>query len=211
MAGTVRRLVRAMMAVVALAACTSESDKNAAATPDSAAAATSPAASTGPALTEPQIAMVALVASSADSAGGIQAQERSANPDVRNFAQTMITDHTNMNREATDLTTRLQVTPEVSDMSRQIKESHDRASADLSTKTGPEFERAYIQHEVAMHESVLNALDQRLIPGAQNAELKTLLQKVRPAVQAHLERAKQIQQRLAAAAAPTARTTTTGM
>jgi putative membrane protein len=204
---TMRTLVPAMMTVLAMAACKSEGDKAAAAAADSAAAAASPAASSGPALTDPQIAMVAFVASSADSAGGIQAQERSANPDVRNFAQTMVTDHTNMNREETDLTTRLQVTPEASDMSRQLKESHDRASAELAAKTGPDYERAYIQHEVTMHENLLGALDRQLIPNAQNPDLKALLQKVRPAVQAHLERAKQIQQRLNAMATTT---TTTG-
>lgn len=40
---------------------------------------------------------------------------------------------------------------------------------------------------------MLDALDQTLIPGAQNAERKALLQGARPAFAAHLERAKQVQ------------------
>src|SRR5688500_11214724 len=81
---TTRRLVPALAAVLTLAACKSESD-SAATTAGDSAAATAPAASTGPALSDPQIAKIALVANSADSAGGVQAQEKATNPDVKNF------------------------------------------------------------------------------------------------------------------------------
>jgi len=40
---------------------------------------------------------------------------------------------------------------------------------------------AYIDHEVAYHTAVLDAVDKTLIPGAKNEELKALLVKVRPA------------------------------
>ena len=59
--------------------------------------------------------------------------------------------------------------------------------------TGAAFDKAYIDNEVTYHQAVLDALDQTLIPGAQNAELKTLLQTVRPNIAGHLERAKSIQ------------------
>ncbi|MEO6024598.1 MAG: DUF4142 domain-containing protein, partial [Burkholderiales bacterium] len=48
-------------------------------------------------------------------------------------------------------------------------------------------------NEVAYHQQVIDAIDKTLIPSAQNAELKALLVKVRPAFVAHLEHAKQIQ------------------
>jgi putative membrane protein len=53
-----------------------------------------------------------------------------------------------------------------------------------------------IEYEVAYHQQVLDALDKTLIPGAQNAELKALLVKVRPAFVAHLEHAKMVQKSL---------------
>jgi putative membrane protein len=43
---------------------------------------------------------------------------------------------------------------------------------------------------------VLDAINNTLIPNAQNAELKALLQQVQPAVAAHLEMAKGIQKEL---------------
>ena len=65
--------------------------------------------------------------------------------------------------------------------------------ATLKSLTGAAFDKAYIDHEVAYHQAVLDALDKTLIPGASNAELKALLVKVRPAFVAHLEHAKTIQ------------------
>ena len=82
------------------------------------------------------------------------------------------------------------------EVSHQLKTEADAAKADLATKTGAEFDRGYIAREVAYHQGVLNALDQVLIPGAQNAELKALLEKVRPAIAAHLQMAQQLQAKL---------------
>ena len=69
-----------------------------------------------------------------------------------------------------------------------------------TTLSGAAFDRAYVDHEVAYHQAVLDAMDSTLIPNAQNAELKALLVKVRPAFVAHLEHAKHIQAALAAKA-----------
>jgi putative membrane protein len=58
---------------------------------------------------------------------------------------------------------------------------------------GAAVDKAYIDHEVAYHQAVLDAVDKTLIPNAKNEELKALLVKVRPAFVAHLEHAKQVQ------------------
>ncbi|MGN6703671.1 MAG: DUF4142 domain-containing protein, partial [Burkholderiaceae bacterium] len=50
-----------------------------------------------------------------------------------------------------------------------------------------------VDHEVAYHQAVIDAMDNTLIPSAQNEELKQTLIKVRPAFVAHLAHAKQIQ------------------
>jgi acyl carrier protein len=61
---------------------------------------------------------------------------------------------------------------------------------------GAAFDRAYVDHEVAYHQAVLDAVDKTLIPGAKNEELKALLVKTRPAFVAHLEHAKHVQSML---------------
>ena len=65
---------------------------------------------------------------------------------------------------------------------------------------GADFDKAYIAHEVAYHQQVLDAIDNTLVPNAKNAELKGLIVKVRPAFVGHLEHAKQIQSKLGKAA-----------
>jgi putative membrane protein len=50
-----------------------------------------------------------------------------------------------------------------------------------------------VDHEVAYHQSVLDAMDKTLIPSAKNAELKALLVKVRPWFLAHLDHAQRVQ------------------
>ncbi len=77
-----------------------------------------------------------------------------------------------------------------------MKQGRDDNLAQLKTLQGAAFDRAYIDHEVAYHESVLDAPDNTLIPSARNRELKVLLVKVRPAFVAHLEHAKHLQAEL---------------
>ena len=105
----------------------------------------------------------------------------------------MVTDHTAVNKSATDLAAKLKVTPEDNPTSRSLKADGDKSIAHLKTLKGSAFDRAYVDREVAYHQQVIDALDKTLIPGATNDELKALLVKVRPAFVAHLEHAKRLQ------------------
>ncbi len=105
----------------------------------------------------------------------------------------MITDHTGVNASATALVQKLHVTPEANATSQSLQQGGDQNVAALKKLSGSAFDKAYIDHEVAYHQAVLDAVDKTLIPSAQNAELKALLVKVRPAFVAHLEHAKHLQ------------------
>jgi putative membrane protein len=175
---------------LAVAACESRKPEPPA---DPAAAAPAAEAPAAPALTDPQIAHIAVTANAIDSTMGELAKTKARSTAVKGFAQTMVTDHGGVNRQAVQLAQRLKVTPQENDVSRQLQQGADAARTDLESKSGAEFDRAYMQREVEYHQAVLDALDQALIPNAQNAELKALLEGVRPAFVAHLERAKQIQ------------------
>jgi putative membrane protein len=107
------------------------------------------------------------------------------------------TDHTGVNKSAVDLVTKLKVTPEDNPTSQNLKVGGEENLKNLKTLKGAAFDKAYVNHEVAYHEQVLDAVDKVLIPNATNAELKALLVQVRPAFVAHLEHAKRIQATLA--------------
>lgn len=158
-----------------------------------AAAAPTPASATP---TDPQIAAIVVAANNVDIEGGRMAASKSTNAKVKAFAQRMITDHSGVNKAATDLVKKLGVTPEESDASRAQTAAGQTARQSLEGKTGAEFDRAYIANEVTYHQNLLNAIDQLLLPSVQNAELKALLDQTRPAVVAHLKLAQDLQAEL---------------
>ena len=182
----------ALLACLGIAACAGDDDA-ASDTAGATAAAVAPAPAAGATLNAAQIAHVAVTANAIDSTAGVMAQEKAESQAVRDFAQTMVTDHGGVNQQAVALATRLGVTPEDNDVSRQLTAGAQQSADSLRNLSGAAFDRAYIAREVAYHQAVLDALDNTLIPGAQNAELRQLLQDVRPAIAAHLERARSIQ------------------
>jgi putative membrane protein len=143
--------------------------------------------------TDPQIAHIVVTANQVDIDAGKLAKANSRNKDVKAFAQRMITDHTGVNKSATALVTKLKVKPEENATSKSLQDGGDQNLTKLKGLKGAEFDRAYIDNEVAYHQNVLDALDKTLIPNAKNAELKALMVKVRPAFVAHLEHAKKLQ------------------
>ncbi len=146
--------------------------------------------------TDPQIAAIVVTANQVDIDAGKLATTKAHGKEVKAFAQQMITDHTGVNKQATELVTKLKVKPEENDTSRSIKKGGDDNLAKLRNLKGAEFDRAYIDHEVTYHQTVIDALDKTLVPNAKNEELKALLIKVRPAFVAHLEHAKGLQAKM---------------
>lgn len=144
-------------------------------------------------ITDPQIAAIVVTANQVDIDAGKFAAAKSTNAEVQQFANLMVTDHSAVNHSAVELAQKLKVTPEENATSRALKQGGDQNLAALGALSGKALDKAYIDHEVAYHEQVIQALDTVLIPGAQNPELKALLVKVRPAFQAHLDHAKHLQ------------------
>jgi len=142
---------------------------------------------------DPQIAHIVVTANQIDIDAGKLAKSRSQNKEVQDFAQRMITDHTAVNKQAGALAKKLGVKPEDNDTSKSLKKGANENVANLKKLKDGAFDKAYIDHEVAYHQAVLDAIDKTLIPSAQNQELKDLIVKVRPAIQAHLEHAKHAQ------------------
>ena len=140
-----------------------------------------------------QIASIVVTANQVDIDAGKLAISKSRVDMVRAFARQMVADHTGVNKQAVELVTKLKVAPEDNPTSQSLKKGGDDNLKSLATLKGAAFDKAYIEHEVAYHAQVIDALDKTLIPNAQNAELRALLVSVRPAFVGHLEHAKQIQ------------------
>ncbi len=193
-----KKNVLLLMTGVVLAACTTtdkkvETTDTAAMAPGATASTDAGSMSATPAVTDPQIAAIVVAANDADIEGGRLAASKSKNAKVKEFANRMITDHGGVNKAAVALVTKLNVKPEESAVSRQQTEAGQAARQSMQGKSGAEFDRAYMANEITYHENLLGAIDKVLIPSAQNAELKALLEQTRPAVESHLKSAREIQ------------------
>jgi putative membrane protein len=144
-------------------------------------------------VTDPQNASIVVAANAVDIDAGRLAVAQASSAEVKKFGEQMVQSHTLVNQQAVELVTRLKVTPQDNPTSQSLKGGGAANLAHLKTLTGAAFDKAYVDHEVAYHQQVLDAIDKTLIPNAKNDELKALLVKVRPAIAAHLAHATMLQ------------------
>jgi putative membrane protein len=155
-----------------------------------AAKAPAPSPKPGSGLTDANIAAIVVAANNADILYADLALAKSKDSEVRAFATMVKKDHQSVNEAAVALVTRLKVKPVDNQISFDLRDDAETKRLMFRDLEGFAFDSAYAANEVSYHTSVLGAIDAALIPSAQNAELKTLLVEVRPAVQAHLDHAR---------------------
>jgi putative membrane protein len=142
--------------------------------------------------TDPQIAHIAYTAGQLDIDAAKQALGKSKNKDVRSFAEDMLRDHEAVNKQALDLVKKLKVTPQDNDTSKALSKAAADKKAQLAKLDGAAFDKAYVDNEVAFHKTVNGALEKTLIPSANNAELKSLLQTGLKVFQGHQQHAEHV-------------------
>ena len=146
----------------------------------------------GAKLTDPQIAHIAYTAGVIDVTAAKQALTKASNKDVKAFAQDMVRDHEAVNKQALDLVKKLNVTPEDNDTSKTLSKNAAAKLAELGKLRGAAFDKAYVANEIAYHKAVGSALETQLIPSADNAELKSLLQTGLKIFQGHEQHAEHV-------------------
>lgn len=130
-------------------------------------------------------------ANTADIETGQLAADRGSTESVRAYGRMMVMDHTNVRKLGRDLAAKLHVTP-TPPADDAAGRAHAAAMTRLRALSGTAFDRAYLQHEVAYHAAVIEAVTTTLLPAIDNAELKALVEKVAPAFVAHKEAAERL-------------------
>jgi putative membrane protein len=193
-----------LCAMFVMNSCNSSGNKTESATTDTTAATTAPApapaaqdtttaAATPAKLTDPEIASVAVTADQIDIDYAAIAKKISKNKAVLEFAATMAKDHGNVNKQAVALAKKLGVTPKDNPTTQSLLAQAATTKDMLNSKTGADFDKAYIDNEVAYHKAAIGVVENTLIPDATNPELKSLLQSALPIFKGHLEHAEKIQ------------------
>jgi putative membrane protein len=196
-------LVPAAWLALSLAAC-GDRERSAAiqdsvpAGPETGMAADTSAADTAAAsapLTDANIVALLDEANKADSAAGALAVTKATSKEVKEFAKLMMSEHHALREAGQQLAKKLNVTPAppAIDPVKPLAEGETKALE--STPKGPEFDRVYIEQEVAAHKAVLD-LAENAHGQAQNEQLKALIEQAKPVIQKHLDQAEKLKEKL---------------
>lgn len=145
------------------------------------------------ALTDDQISDVLETAHVGELKAAKMAVKKAENADVKAYAQMMADAHKTAEQDTHRVAKEMHLRSKGSPLSKELRTANKQMEKDLKGKKGAEFDVAYIDGMVDGHQKVLDTYDNVLIPSARAEGLKTLLQKQRADVQAHLDKAKEIQ------------------
>jgi putative membrane protein len=148
-----------------------------------------------PPLDDPTIVAIFDAANTADIETGDLGAKRGNDKAVREYGAMLAHDHGAVRQLGRDLAKKLGVTP-TPPADRSGAEAHAQAMASLRAKHGADFDHAFLEHEVAFHQAVIDAIQTTLLPAIKNEELKALVVKVPPAFQAHMLAGQQLEKRL---------------
>ena len=109
----------------------------------------------------------------------------STNPDIHDFANTMIRDHTAVNEAALGLLDKLGAEAQDNWFSQSLNEGAEKIIDDFSQLRGAEFDKAYAANELAYHQTVNDLVENTMIPNIDNEEVRALFQQGLEIFKAH--------------------------
>jgi putative membrane protein len=122
------------------------------------------------------------------------AQTKASNSQVKRFAAKLAQDHQKNEQQAEALAKRLGV--DLTAGAGASSESQSAAMGELAGKTGADFDRAYVEHEIQDHQQNIDKIEHQLLPAAKDPQVKAFLQKTDREMKNHLQMAKQLEQQL---------------
>ena len=143
-------------------------------------------------LNDLEIAHVAYTADIIDIRYAYLALALSDSPAIKEFAKTMIRDHTAVNDQALALLAKLGVNPQDNFLSRQLNKQAAQIIAELSQLSGEEFDLRYAENELGYHQAVNGLVNDAFIPNIDNPEVKALFEKASVIFKAHEKHAEKM-------------------
>ncbi len=125
-------------------------------------------------LNDLQIAHVAYIADNIDIRYAHLALAISQNPEIHEFANTMIRDHTAVNEQALSLLAKLNAQPQDNFLSQDLQKNASKLIDEMSKLRGKNFDKFYAENELAYHKAVNDLVENSFIPNIENNEVKEL-------------------------------------
>jgi len=127
-------------------------------------------------LNDLEIAHVAYTADNIDIRYAHLALAISTNPDIHEFAKTMIRDHEAVNEQALALLDKLGAQAQDNFLSQKLNADAEKLIDEMSQLRGAEFDMFYAKNELGYHQAVNGLVGDVFIPNIDNAEVKSLFE-----------------------------------
>ena len=145
-----------------------------------------------PAIDDAAIVGIFDIANTWDIETGSLAASKAVRADVKAFGAALARDHKIVRDSGRALATKLKVTPTPVAADFPLKVAHEAGVKKLQGLRGAEFDKAFLEHEVAYHKAVVEAVTKTFLPVIKSLELKAFVEKVAPAFVAHQQAAEQL-------------------
>jgi putative membrane protein len=132
-----------------------------------------------------------IAASRHEISHGVLATQKGSSQAVKDLGRSISRDHDDFVQRAIELGKRLGIasTPASADT---VIAGHPSAMGALRSRTGVEFDRAFLEHEADYHRWLIETVNKTMLPNATNEELRTFLQQALPAFEAHMKGAQDL-------------------
>jgi putative membrane protein len=124
------------------------------------------------------------------------ASKQATTPAVKRIATQLVTDHSKNRKEVTALAKKLNVSLTPAAGGNVGASDSAAMPADLQGKSGPDFDRAFVQHQIQLHQNNIQKIQNQLLPAVQEPQLKTYLQKTLKEMQGHLATLEKTEQQI---------------
>lgn len=142
-------------------------------------------ASTAPKLDDATIFSIFDQANMVDIATGRLGAKQGHTEEVRKLGRMVAADHESVQQMGRDLAKKLGIVPTPPDNDTSAG-NYAKTMATLQSKSGAEFDKAYLQHELAFHQSVIDTIKGTLLPAIKNEQFRALINKTLPGFEHHL-------------------------
>lgn len=147
-------------------------------------------------LNDMEIAHIAYTAGNIDISYAHLALAFSTDPAIREFAQTMIRDHTAVNEKALALLNKINATPMNNETSQQLMAGAEEFKRKLVQQRGKAFDQMYAKNELDYHQFVNKTVETQFIPAVQNTEFRQLLRSALRTFKLHEQHAERMNKML---------------
>jgi putative membrane protein len=117
---------------------------------------------------------------------GQTAKDHGQNADVKNYGEMLVKDHGKANERLTKLASQKGV-----NLAKEMEPKHTDMIQDMEKKSGPDFDRAFIEHAIKDHRKDISKFE-RASRDLNDSELKSFASETLPTLRHHLDEAERI-------------------